>query len=85
VVTAAPPRQARGQRPPAPWSRLARLGPFRGPDESRPVTPAAARPPAHGSLRIPPPRRSAAIPVLIRLIAHTVVENEHFSTRLRDD
>jgi hypothetical protein len=40
--------------------------------------------PDRGSLRIAPAEiRSYSGP--IRLIAHTVVENEHCNTRLRDD
>jgi hypothetical protein len=50
----------------------------------RPVTLAAARPPGHGSLRIAP-AETRSYSGLIRLIAHTVVEIEHCSTRLRDD
>jgi hypothetical protein len=82
-VTAAPPRQARGQRPPAPWSRAARLGPFAKPDgPSRAL--AAVRPPGYSSLRIAP-AETRSYSGLIRLISHTVVENELYSTRLRDD
>jgi hypothetical protein len=45
---------------------------------------AADRPPGHGSLRIAP-AEIRSYSGLIRLISHTVVENEHRSTRLRDD
>jgi hypothetical protein len=63
--------------------RAARLGPFAKPDEpSRAL--AAARPPGYGSLRIAP-AETRSYSGLIRLIAHTVVENELCNTRLRDD
>jgi hypothetical protein len=83
VVTAAPPRQARRQRPPAPRSRIARLRSFAERDE-RPVTPATVRPPGHGSLRTAP-TVARGYSGLIRLISHSVTKIEHFSRRLRDD
>jgi hypothetical protein len=63
---------------------VSRLRPFAEPDESRPVI---ARPPSradHGSLRTAP-AEIRSYSGLIRLIAHTVVEIEHCTTRLRDD
>jgi hypothetical protein len=82
VVTAAPPRQARGQRPPALEPRVA-AWPFAWLDEpSRDL--AADRPQGCGSLRIAP-AEIRSYSGLIRLIDHTVVENEHGNTRLRDD
>jgi len=62
MVTAAPPRQARRQRPPAPRSRIPRLRPFAERDES---VPWPWRPTGRQvTVRCgPPPQRPAAIPV----------------------
>jgi hypothetical protein len=63
---------------------VSRLRRFAELNESRPVIVRPVSRPDRGSLRIAPAEiRSYSGP--IRLIAHTVVENEHCNTRLRDD